>query len=52
MKKSINDIFYEQLKKFEITDYNNQIIPGENVIVFKKEIDDRHYPEKCVNIKI
>jgi hypothetical protein len=48
MKKSINDIFYEQLKKFEITDYNDQIIPGENVIVFKKG----HYPEKCVNIKI
>jgi hypothetical protein len=41
MEKSINDFIYEQLKKLEITDYNDQIIPGENVIVFKKEIDDQ-----------
>lgn len=41
MEKSINKFIYEQLKKFEITDYNDQIIPGENVIVFKKEIDDQ-----------
>jgi hypothetical protein len=41
MGKSINEFIYEQLKKFEITDYNDQIIPDENVIVFKKEIDDQ-----------
>ena len=41
MEKSINDFIYEQIKKFEITDYNDQIIPGDNVIVFKKEIDDQ-----------
>jgi len=41
MKKSINNFIYEQLKKLEITDYNDQIIPDENVIVFKKEIDDQ-----------
>ena len=41
MGKSINEFIYEQLKKFEITDYNDQIIPGDNVIVFKKEIDDQ-----------
>ena len=41
MKKSINNFIYEQLKKLDITDYNDQIIPGENVIVFKKEIDDQ-----------
>ena len=41
MKKLINDFIAEQLKRLEITDYNDQIIPGENVIVFKKEIDDQ-----------
>jgi len=41
MEKSINDIIGEQLKRLEISDYNDQIIPGENVIVFKKEIDDQ-----------
>jgi len=41
MEKSINKFIYEQLKKLEISDYNDQIIPGENVIVFKKEIDDQ-----------
>ena len=41
MEKSINDFIYEQLKKFEITDYNDQKIPFENLIVFKKEIDDQ-----------
>jgi hypothetical protein len=41
MEKSINDFIGEQLKKLEINDYNDQIIPGENVIVFKKEIDDQ-----------
>ena len=41
MEKSINKFIYEQLKKFEISDYNDQIIPDENVIVFKKEIDDQ-----------
>jgi hypothetical protein len=41
MEKSINDVIGEQLKKLEITDYNDQIIPGENVVVFKKEIDDK-----------
>jgi hypothetical protein len=41
MEKSINDFIYEQLKKFKITDYNDQIIPDENVIFFKKEIDDQ-----------
>ena len=41
MKKSVHDFIGEQLKKLEITDYNDQIIPGENVIVFKKEIDDQ-----------
>jgi hypothetical protein len=35
MEKSINDFIGEQLKRLEITDYNDQIIPGENVIVFK-----------------
>ncbi len=39
MKKSLNKFIYEQLKKLEITDYNDQIVPTENVIVFKKEID-------------
>ena len=33
MNKSLNNIIYEQLKKLEITDYNDQIIPGENLIV-------------------
>ena len=41
MKKSINNLIGEQLEKLEITDYSDQIIPGENVIVFKKEIDDQ-----------
>jgi len=41
MEKSLNEFIYEQLKKFEITDYNDQIIPSDNVIVFKKEIDDQ-----------
>jgi hypothetical protein len=41
MEKSINNFIWEQLKKLEITDYDDQIIPGENVIVFKKEIDDQ-----------
>ena len=41
MEKSINDFIGEQLKRLEISDYNDQIIPGENVIVFKKEIDDQ-----------
>jgi hypothetical protein len=41
MNKSINDFIGEQLKRLEISDYNDQIIPGENVIVFKKEIDDK-----------
>ena len=41
MKKLINDFIVEQLKKLEIIDYNDQIIPGENIIVFKKEIDDQ-----------
>ena len=41
MEKSINDFIGEQLKRLEINDYNDQIIPGENVIVFKKEIDDQ-----------
>ena len=41
MEKSINNFIWEHLKKFQITDYNDQIIPGENVIVFKKEIDDQ-----------
>ena len=41
MNKSINDFIGKQLKKLEVTDYNDQIIPGENVIVFKKEIDDK-----------
>jgi hypothetical protein len=41
MEKSINDVIGEQLKRLEISDYNDQIIPGENVIVFKKEIDDQ-----------
>ena len=44
MEKSINDIISEQIKRLEITDYNDQIIPGENVIVFKKEIDDQTFP--------
>ena len=41
MDKSINHFIYEQLKKLEITDYNDQIIPGENLIVFKKKINDK-----------
>ena len=41
MEKSINDFIGEQLKRLEISDYNDQIIPGENIIVFKKEIDDQ-----------
>ena len=41
MEKSVHDFIGEQLKRYEITDYNDQIIPGENVIVFKKEIDDQ-----------
>ena len=41
MEKSINDFIGEQLNRLEIYDYNDQIIPGENVIVFKKEIDDQ-----------
>ena len=41
MEKSINNFIWEQLKRLEITDYDDQIIPGENVIVFKKEIDDK-----------
>jgi len=43
MEKSINDFIGEQLKRLEISDYNDQIIPGENVIVFKKEIDDQFF---------
>ncbi len=41
MEKSINEFIGEQLKRLEITDYNDKVIPGENVIVFKKEIDDQ-----------
>jgi hypothetical protein len=41
MEKSINNLICEQLKRLEITDFNDQIIPCENVIVFKKEIDDQ-----------
>ena len=44
MNKSLNNIIYEQLKKLEITDYNYQIIPGENLIVFKKKINDKIFP--------
>ena len=44
MNKSLNNIIYEQLKKLEITDYNDQIIPGENLIVFKKKINDKIFP--------
>jgi hypothetical protein len=43
MEKSVHDFIGEQLKRLEITDYNDQIIPGENVIVFKKEIDDQFF---------
>ena len=48
MKKLINNFIVEQLKKLEITDYNDQIIPGENVIVFKKEIDDQIFPVNLI----
>ena len=41
METSINNFIYKQLKKVEITDYDDKVIPGENVIVFKKEIDDQ-----------
>ncbi len=41
MEKSINEFIGEQLKRLEITDYDDKVIPGENVIVFKKEIDDQ-----------
>lgn len=41
MKKSINNLICEQLKRLDITDYNDQIIPGENVIVFKKKMDEQ-----------
>ena len=44
MNKSLNNIIYEQLKKLEITDYNDQIIPGENLIFFKKKINDKIFP--------
>ena len=44
MNKSLNNIIYEQLKKLEITDYNDQIITGENLIVFKKKINDKIFP--------
>jgi|694.fasta_scaffold125543_3 hypothetical protein len=48
MYTSINNFIYKQLKKVEITDYNDQIIPGENVIVFKKEIDDQIFPVNLI----
>jgi len=41
MEKSINEFIREQLKRLEITEYNDKVIPGENVIVFKKEIDNQ-----------
>ena len=44
MDKSINNFIYEKLQELDITDYNDQIIPGENLIVFKKKINDKIFP--------
>lgn len=48
MYTSINNFIYKQLKKVEITDYDDKVIPGENVIVFKKEIDDQIFPVNLI----
>ena len=43
MDKSINNFINVKLHELDITDYNDQIIPGENVISFKKEIDNHSF---------
>ena len=44
MDKSINNFIYEKLQELDITDYNDQIIPGEYVIVFKKKMGEQTFP--------
>lgn len=43
MDKSINNFIYEKLNELDITDYNDQLIPGESVMVFKKKIRNKIY---------
>lgn len=44
MDKSISNFIYEKLQELDITDYDDQIIPGENVIVFKKKMGEQTFP--------
>lgn len=44
MDKSISNFICEKLNELDITDYNDQLIPGENVIVFKKKMDEQTFP--------
>ena len=48
MLDQINKFIQFELKSADCFDLNPSVIPGENVIVFKKEIDDQIFPVNLI----